>query len=111
MTPHIVAGLVHAGAADVRQRDPYDHSEEMLDRPEPGHFVLHRAAEVLERASGDRAERQVKQKAEQELHVEAHGEPQAGALVGQRPRPARPPTRNTAGRRQKARQENRPTHQ
>ena len=88
VTLAVVAGLVHAGAADVGERDRHDHAERVLDSPEPGHRVLHRAAEVLECALRDRAEHPVEQEAEQELQVEGHGEPEA--------RPARPAA-STAG--------------
>ena len=111
VAPAIVTGLVHTRTADVRERNRQNHSEDMLDGPEPEDIVTHRRPEVLKGRPGQRAERDVEDKAKQKLQIEAGDEPEADPLVGQRPRPARSPPGKGASDRQKASEEDRPAEQ
>ena len=79
-------GLSRASPANVRQRNPDDHPNEVLDSPEAKAGILHRRAEVAESRMRERAEEHIQDEAEQHLQVERRNEPEAGAIVGRRPR-------------------------
>ena len=71
--------------ADVRQHEPEQHPERVLDREEPQGGIRHRCADVPHAFLDDRAQAEIEQQADQELQIQHADENRARAVVAGRP--------------------------
>jgi hypothetical protein len=65
----------------LAKREREHHPERVLDGEETQLRHSHGGAEVVERRAGDRAQHEIQQQPEQELHVEQDREPLAAGVV------------------------------
>ena len=61
-------------ASEVRKHERDDHTEGVLDRPEPQRTDLHGAPHVVHGRTGQRTEEEIQRQSEQDLQIEQNGE-------------------------------------
>jgi len=97
--------LLRPSAPDVCERDGDDHAGDVLDGEESQRRVAHRGREVAECLACERTQENVQDQSEQQLQIEAAGEPRANRLIAGQPLAATGDAANRAHeRRQRQRQ-------